>query len=82
MSNPLDEWGRNAKRAREAAGLTQTEAATRAGTTQHNLSRIERDNQLPGYDLQLRLAETYGVPIAELFPRSPDETSKRDEAVA
>lgn len=74
MSNPLtDEWGGNARRAREAAGLTQTEAASRAGTSQNNLSRIERGEQLPMYDLQLRLAETYEVPVSDLFPRTNRE---------
>lgn len=76
MSIPLtDEWGGNAKRAREAAGLTQTMAAAAAGTTQNNLSRIERGEQLPMYELQLRLAETYGVSVTALFPRDDSESA-------
>lgn len=69
----MSEWGGNARRAREAAGLTQTQAAELAGTTQHNLSRIERGEQLPMYELQIQLAGAYSLSVTELFPRTDDE---------
>ena len=76
MRNPLaNRWGGNARQAREAAQLTQVEAAARADTTQHNLSRIERGDQFPSYDLQGRLARVYGVSVTELFPRTDAEAA-------
>ncbi len=46
--------------AREAAGLTQTEIATRMGTSQSVVARLENARHMPTFDMIARYAEAVG----------------------
>lgn len=63
--------GRALRAAREAAGLSQTEVAHRAGTTQPHLNAIERARGRlgPSIDLLARLGRALGTPFAVLPAR-------------
>jgi transcriptional regulator with XRE-family HTH domain len=59
-------FGRTLARLREAAGLTQTQLAQKAGVAIDSFRRWEQDRHLPRVDLAYRLAEALGVGIEEL----------------
>ena len=52
---------RKLKAAREKAGLTQAQAATRSGMKQPAVARVERGEHLPGLTTLQRLAAVYGL---------------------
>lgn len=52
-------------------GLSQREAARRAGMSQIQLSRIERGQSSPTEDRINGLARAYGVPASALFGDTP-----------
>ena len=57
----------NLKRLREAKGLTQEEAATRAGMLQYDWSRWESGERgADAADKLRRIAKALGVPLAKL----------------
>lgn len=56
-----------AKEYREKIGMTQTEAAVRAGISRAHLSVIESGKGNPSMNTMQKLAEVYGVPVAEIF---------------
>lgn len=58
-----DELSAALRRLRHEAGLSETEAARRAGLTQSKVSRIETGRQMPTTDEVDRLCEVYEVPI-------------------
>lgn len=49
--------------ARIAAGLSQTELASRAGTRQSVISAIENGAQIPGFTTLNRIASAIGAPL-------------------
>lgn len=51
-------------------GWTLADAATAAGIAPSSLSKVENSQMSPTYDLLLKLANGYGVDIAEFFTRS------------
>ncbi len=55
------------KLARMRAGLTQLELATRCGTTENKLCRIETGRSMPPPNLQDRLAAVLGIDRDEVF---------------
>ncbi len=57
----------NLKAAREAAGLTQTAAALRAGIPQPLWSQYERGETMPSVEQAHRLAEAVGAMLVELL---------------
>ena len=59
--------GQRLRRLRQAAELTQTELADRAGTTQDHISALERGEKTPGLDLCRRLAKACKAPVGELI---------------
>ena len=59
----------NLRKARQAAGLTQSQVAEAADVTDATISRIERGRFLPSQDLLGRLASAVGVTEAELLNR-------------
>lgn len=72
--NESETVGSRAKRAREAAGITQEEAATRSGIHVQTISRIERDQaREPAADTIARLARAYGISSEELLVGSSAE---------
>jgi len=54
--------------AREAAGLTQAEAAEKAGIHSKTISSIENGRQGASFDMLLKLSALYRVPVASFFP--------------
>jgi len=48
-------------------GMTQQELAGRVGVTRQTILSIERGRYNPSVGLALLLAETFGVPVEELF---------------
>ncbi len=52
---------------RRAAGLSQEDAAAKAGLATSTLARAERDRQALRYDSLARLARAYGVSMPDLF---------------
>ncbi len=61
MSNP------RLRRARERAGLTQTELAERVGVSRQMVSSAEAGRHTPAVDTALRMAQALGEPVEELF---------------
>ena len=59
--------GRNVRRLRESAGLTQTDLAREAGIEQGTLSAIETGTRGVSMLMVARLAETLGVKAVVLF---------------
>lgn len=71
-----DRLGERLKEAREAAGLTQAEAAQRAGVHEVSLSRWERGVRRLGAAEAQRLAAIYRVPLSTLLPGRASEDSQ------
>jgi transcriptional regulator with XRE-family HTH domain len=59
------------KLAREAAGLTQIEAAAKSGVHQVSIARFETDVRVPTLRALYKLAEAYGVDVCDLLPHPP-----------
>jgi len=57
----------NLKAAREAAGLTQVDAAGRAGISQPLWSQYERGKTMPSVEQARRLAEAVGAMLVDLL---------------
>ncbi len=66
--------------AREAAGLTQAEAAEKAGIHHQTPGDIERGKTRPSFSMLMKLAKIYNVPVASFFPdyELSDELSETD----
>ena len=62
--------GRNIAERRNALGLTQAEFAERLGADTVTVSRFERGSHLPSLQRLERIAETLGMPVAELLSKS------------
>lgn len=54
--------------AREAAGLSQAQAGERADLHQVSIAMFETDKRTPTIKVLIRLAEAYGVAVADLLP--------------
>ncbi|HKR86775.1 MAG TPA: helix-turn-helix transcriptional regulator [Phenylobacterium sp.] len=65
--------GRNVRRAREAAGLTQEELAEKSGFTQQYLSGLETGKRNPTIVSLYELAQALGVSHLDLV--KPDNQS-------
>lgn len=61
-------WARNLQAARAARGVSQERVARHLDCSAQNVSRWERGATVPRDATKLRLAEFYGIPVAELFP--------------
>lgn len=63
--------GAQIKRIREEKHLTQTELATRTGTRQSNIARLESDRHVPTWSTLERVASALDSQLCvELQPRS------------
>jgi transcriptional regulator with XRE-family HTH domain len=69
--------GRNIRRIRDNAGLSQEEVAFRAGLNRAYLSDVERGTRNPTVRVAGRIASALGVEPAELFRVVSDRPSKR-----
>jgi len=59
--------GERIRKVRESVGMSQSEAARKAGIGRVTLNRIEQGAQTPSYETLLKLAEAFDVPIERLF---------------
>lgn len=57
---------------REAAGMTQAEAARQVGVTRQTLIAIEQGKYSPSLELAFQLARLFGVAIDDLFQYPTD----------
>ena len=55
---------------RRARGLTQEELADKIGSTQANISEIERGVHMPSIETLRKIAEVFDIEIVDLFERS------------
>ena len=67
---------------REAAGLTQSELARRAGVSRQLVGAVEAGRHLPRVDAALAVAEALGCDVAALFPTSTHVTTVAGTAPA
>lgn len=66
--NPVaEQFGRNAARLRDRAGLSQEEAGIRANLHRTEISQIERGKRCPKADTIVKLAGTLGAEAGEFF---------------
>ena len=63
--------------ARESAGLSQQEAADRAGLYQATIARYETNGRVPTLAALYKLAEAYGVSVCDLLPEPPAKPKKK-----
>ena len=70
-------FGENLKKARLAAGLTQTELAKRTGVTERSIYNYEKNSRAPKIDVAERFAQVLGVPAESLL-----ETAAPQDSVA
>lgn len=72
MPRGLRKWseyvGRKILELREAAGLTQTQLAEKAGLPQSHISRLERAEHSATHMTLEKIATALGVPVKELDP--------------
>ena len=61
-------FGARVKQLREAAGLTQTALAEKAGTHFTTVAKLEADERSASLRLAVSLAEALGVSVADLVP--------------
>jgi transcriptional regulator with XRE-family HTH domain len=66
------------RRARMACGLSQVEAAERAGISRATLQNAEVGKWSPRADTLVRLARLYGVSIDSLFTHDSNGTGDRE----
>lgn len=62
--------GKNIAERRIALGLTQSEFAEKLGADTVTVSRFERGSHLPSLQRLEKIADTLGVPLAELLSKS------------
>ena len=62
--------GRNIAERRKALGLTQAELVEKLGADTVTVSRFERGSHLPSLQRLERIADTLGIPLAELLSQS------------
>lgn len=60
------------RRAREAAGLTQTDLGVAVGVTPQMINRIEAGTKLPSLPLTAAIAEALGTTVDELLHSKED----------
>lgn len=73
------EIGAQLQRLRRRAGLTQEQAARRAGISNLTLGRIERGQQWSDFRVFQKLAQTYEVSFSELFAVPPQGRANEDQ---
>jgi transcriptional regulator with XRE-family HTH domain len=64
--SPEEQFARNLRRRREAAGLSQQQLANRTGLHPTEISRLERAVREPRLGTMLRLAQGLGIGIETL----------------
>jgi transcriptional regulator with XRE-family HTH domain len=64
--SPAKRFGRNLRRLRRAAGLSQDRLALRASVHRTQLSRMERGLSSPQLDTLVKLADSIGCSLSDL----------------
>lgn len=67
------------KGAREAAQLSQQQAAERSGVHAVSISRFETDERTPTLATLMKLAEAYGVGVCDLIPETESQPTTAPE---
>ena len=67
-------FGENLKRARKAAGITQSELARQTGITERSIHNYEKNSRAPKIDIVERLCRALEVPT-ELLMQSGDDAA-------
>jgi transcriptional regulator with XRE-family HTH domain len=62
-----ERFGRNLRRVRRRADLSQEELSKRAGLHRTEIGKLENGERVPRIDTLVRLAHSAGVPAAELL---------------
>ena len=70
--------GKNFKRYRNIAGLTQREAAEIIGINSYQLGNYETDRSEPSIRILIGMSKAYGVSIDELVGNTPLKTKEND----
>ncbi|TXT39169.1 MAG: XRE family transcriptional regulator [Planctomycetota bacterium] len=71
MKADLKQFGLRVRELRLAAGMSQEELADRAGLHRTYIGGIERGERNIGLLNVFRLATTFGISVADLFPSKP-----------
>ena len=71
MKTDLNQFGQRVRELRLAAGMSQEDLADRAGLHRTYIGGIERGERNIGLLNVFRLAVTFGIPVADLFPAKP-----------
>jgi transcriptional regulator with XRE-family HTH domain len=66
------------RKVRETAGLSQEQAAERAGVSRVSIARFETDARVPTLGVLYKLAEAYAVDVCDLLPK-PTEPAPAPE---
>lgn len=72
--------GKELKKAREAAGLSQEKLAFEAEIDRSYVSLLENDHKSPTVDVLLRICDAMGLPASELIARV--EKTRRSKPAA
>jgi transcriptional regulator with XRE-family HTH domain len=70
--------GKELQQAREAAGLTQEQAAFRAGLSRPYVSQLERGLKSPTLEALFRLCDALGITASELIGRVERKRKRAD----
>jgi len=74
-----ERFGKNLRRARKAAGMSQEAVAIRASVHRTEVGLLERGERTPRIDTALKMAGAVGVPLADLVDGiawTPGETQR------
>lgn len=63
-----EELGKNIKKARKKAGLTQAQAAEKAGIHTNYFARVERGEENPSFDILEKIAKALKIKSSEILP--------------
>lgn len=62
------ELGKNIKKARNKAGLTQAQVAEKAGIHTNYFARVERGEENPSFDILEKIAKALKIKSSEILP--------------
>ena len=63
-----EELGKNIKKSRKKAGLTQAQAAGKAGIHTNYFARVERGEENPSYEILEKIAKALKIKSSEILP--------------
>ena len=63
-----EELGKNIKKARKKVGLTQAQAAEKAGIHTNYFARVERGEENPSFEILEKIAKALKIKSSEILP--------------